>query len=202
MSMDPESNPIPTAVKELLSLFDGPLSEVRFPDVDGPALRDQVAEVDAAVKEVEAAAAAWAEAKRTVDARLEVLLQKAQRALAYARVYAEDKPELDAQLAGIVVPKWGDPRGTKLTSGESVAARKRGRPRKNEATAPKSQKVITLLPGESTPAEAPASAEAPAPVVVADASSEEPAPVSDVTTSADVETEIEIDADAEVSAAE
>jgi hypothetical protein len=128
MTMDPDSNPIPTAVKELLALFDGPLADVRFPDVDGATLREQVASVDAAVKDVEAAAAAWAEAKRTVDARLETLLQKAQRTLAYARVYAEDKPELDAQLAALILPKWGDPRGIKTNGAETVAARKRGRP--------------------------------------------------------------------------
>jgi hypothetical protein len=152
MTMDPDSNPIPTAVKELLALFDGPLADVRFPDVDGATLREQVASVDAAVKDVEAAAAAWAEAKRTVDARLEALLQKAQRTLAYARVYAEDKPELDAQLAALVLPKWGDPRGTKTNGAEPVAARKRGRPKKTETA--KSEPIITLLPGSTSEAEA------------------------------------------------
>lgn len=158
MTMDPDSNPIPTAVKELLGLFDGPLSEVRFPDVDGAALREQVASVEAAVKDVEAAAAAWAEAKRSVDARLEVLLQKSQRALAYARVYAEGRPELDAQLAALLLPKWGDPRGTKPTSAEPVAARKRGRPRKVDAAAappPPSEPAITLLPAADVDAAAP-----------------------------------------------
>jgi len=143
MSMD-EQNPIPTAVKELLALFDGPLASVTFPDVDGVALREQAASVDAAVRDVEAAAAAWAEAKRTVDARLEVLLQKAQRALAYARIYAEDKPELDASLAALIVPRWGDPRGTKAQS-EVAPARKRGRPKKSETTpAPAKAEPIAL----------------------------------------------------------
>lgn len=164
MTMDPDSNPVPTAVKELLALFDGPLAEVRFPDVDGAALREQVASVDAAVKDVEAAAAAWAEAKRAVDARLETLVQKAQRALAYARVYAEDKPELDAQLAALVFPKWGDPRGTKTGGAEQqVAARKRGRPKKSETTAAPKAEVVTLLP-----------AGAPAPEIALPASTPEP----------------------------
>ncbi len=157
MSTDADQNPIPTAVKELLALFDGPLSSVTFPDVDGPSLREQAASVDAAVHEVEAAAAAWAEAKRNVDARLEVLLQKAQRALAYARIYAEDKPELDATLAALVVPRWGDPRGSKAPvagrNGQDVApARKRGRPRKADVTPapPAAEPAVTLLP-EATP---------------------------------------------------
>ena len=157
MSSD-EQNPIPTAVKELLALFDGPLANLSFPDVNGEALREQAASVDAAVREVEAAAAAWAEAKRQVDARLEVLLQKAQRALAYARIYAEDKPELDATLAALVVPRWGDPRGQKgpasrFTQQEVAPARKRGRPRKSDVptpTPPAVEEPITLLP-ESTP---------------------------------------------------
>ena len=145
MSMDADQNPIPTAVKELLALFDGPLASVNFPDVDGAALREQAASVDAGVREVEAAAAAWAEAKRTVDARLEVLLQKAQRALAYARIYAEDKPELDAALAALVLPRWGDPRGSKAQS-EVAPARKRGRPRKTETAAPAAKPEPVLLP--------------------------------------------------------
>lgn len=196
MTMDPDSNPIPTAVKELLALFDGPLSEVRFPDVDGAALREQVASVDAAVKDVEAAAAAWAEAKREVDARLEVLLQKAQRALAYARVYAEGKPELDAQLASLVFPKWGDPRGTKAAAPEPVAARKRGRPKKTEAAPapkaePRAEPAVTLLPAPAsapepeaaTPVDAtpPADAE---PEATAEAAIEsEPAPESEAAAS-------------------
>ncbi len=156
MSTDADHNPIPTAVKELLALFDGPLASVTFPDVDGPALREQVASVEAAVHDVEAAAAAWAEAKRAVDSRLEVLLQKAQRALAYARIYAEDKPELDATLASLVVPRWGDPRGNnKAPSGQDVApARKRGRPRKSDVAPtpppPEVAPAVTLLP-EATP---------------------------------------------------
>lgn len=152
MTMDPDSNPIPTAVKELLALFEGPLAEVRFPDVDGDALREQAASVDSAVKEVEAAAAAWAEAKRLVDARLEMLLQKAQRALSYARVYAEDKPELDAQLAALILPKWGDPRGSKAAAAETLAARKRGRPKKTDVAATPVDPVIPLLGGTAADA--------------------------------------------------
>ncbi|MBK8254793.1 MAG: hypothetical protein IPK82_19300 [Polyangiaceae bacterium] len=159
MSLDHESNPIPTAVKELLALFDGPLSSVQFPDVDGPALREHVAAVDAAVRDVEAAAAAWAEAKRAVDARLETLLSKAQRALAYARVYAEDKPELDAQLAALIVPKWGDPRGKGTP--ETVAARKRGRQKRVDVAPAKNENVVNLLP-ESVPPPSAVEAEAEA----------------------------------------
>lgn len=164
MSMDSDSNTIPTAVKELLALFDGPLSEVRFPEVDGAALKEQAESVEAAVRDVEAASQVWAEAKRAVDARLEVLLQKAQRALAYARVYAEDKPELDATLAALVVPKWGDPRGGRPPAGGEVAARKRGRPKKNaEPTeSSKSEPLITLLPASSGTPSADAADAAPA----------------------------------------
>jgi hypothetical protein len=159
--MDSEQNPIPTAVKELLALFDGPLADVRFPDVDGAALREQAASVEAAVRDVEAAAQVWAEAKRTVDARLEVLLQKAQRALAYARVFAEDKPELDATLAALVVPKWGDPRGSKAPAAgaEMAAARKRGRPKKNAGPSdPPKPAPLTLLPAPAADAETQAEA--------------------------------------------
>lgn len=147
MTMDSENNPIPTAVKDLLALFDGPLASVQFPDVDGVSLREHVASVDAGVRDVEAAAQAWAAAKRIVDERLEMLLTKAQRALAYARVYAEDKPELDAQLAQIVVPRWGDPRGARAVNGAEVApARKRGRPKKTDVAAARTEPLILAAP--------------------------------------------------------
>lgn len=163
MSMDqaPQS-PIPPALKDLLALFEGPLAQVQFPEVDAASLREHAAAVDAAAQDVEAAAAAWAAAKRAVDDRLEALLQKAQRALAYARVYAEDKPELSSALAAVALPRSGEaPRGPKPAAPAEmgVAARKRGRPRKNpagDAPPPSGEQVITLL-SEST--ETPAAAE-------------------------------------------
>lgn len=155
MSMDPAvQSPIPPALKDLLALFEeGPLAQVQFPDVDAAALREHAAAVDAAAQEVEVAAAAWAAAKRAVDERLEVLLQKGQRALAYARVYAEDKPELQAALAAVALSKPAEPKraAPAAAAPEMAAARKRGRPRKSEAAAaPSSTPIITLLPEGET----------------------------------------------------
>lgn len=155
-SMDPAAHsPIPAAVKDLLALFDGPLAKVQFPEVDAKALRQLATQVDAASEEVEAAAQAWAAAKRAVDERVEVLLQKAQRALAYARIYAEDKPEISAVLGTVSLPKAGDalPRGPKGGSPDMAPARKRGRPKKGE----------TVVPGPEAPAPVVLLAEPPPP---------------------------------------
>lgn len=158
-SMDPAAqSPIPAAVKDLLALFDGPLAKVQFPEVDAKALRQLATQVDAASEEVEAAAQAWAAAKRAVDERVEVLLQKAQRALAYARIYAEDKPEISSVLATVSLPRAGDalPRGPKSASSSSAdmaPARKRGRPKKGE----------TVVPGPEAPAPVVLLAEPPPP---------------------------------------
>lgn len=152
MSLDAPQDPIPTAVKELLALFDGPLADVRFPDVDAASLRELAASVETAKQDVETAAQAWAAAKRAVDDRLEALVQKTQRTLAYARVYAEDKPELAATLAAVALPKPADTRGPKSAPpAEMAAARKRGRPKKNAAAEPPPDgaPAVTLLPASS-----------------------------------------------------
>jgi len=157
--MDPApQSPIPAAVKDLLALFDGPLAKVQFPDVDAKALSELAASVDQATEDVETAAQAWAAAKRAVDERLETLLQKAQRALSYARVYAEDKPEISAVLATVTLPRSGDARGPKPAgTAEMAPARKRGRPKKGEtpaaATAAEPPPVV-LLAELPEPAEA------------------------------------------------
>jgi hypothetical protein len=166
MSLDAPQDPIPTAVKDLLALFDGPLAEVHFPDVDAAALRALAASVKAATDDVEAAAQMWAAAKRAVDERLEMLVQKTGRALAYARVYAEDKPELAATLAAVAMPRSADARGPKSAGPDMTAARKRGRPKKTAAAEPPpppSGPTVTLLPAstaeEATAEEATAAAE-------------------------------------------
>jgi hypothetical protein len=118
------------SVADLLALFAGPLAGVRFPDIDHETLRDLAGSVERGHAEVEEARAMLTAAETALELRVNELLLRAQRARAYARVYAEGKTELQAQLDGIALPKPGPrPAPGPLTS-PGAEPRRRGRPRK------------------------------------------------------------------------
>ncbi|MBL8620923.1 MAG: hypothetical protein JNK64_06450 [Myxococcales bacterium] len=135
--MSTPSDALDPSLRELVELFAGPLATVSFPGVDGRRLGTLAAQVEADTAELarlDAAAAALRQ--RLSDAR-DDLLQRAQRALAYARVYAdgEGPPELAAQLDAVVLPRTRSQRpapavATTAATAEPAAPRKRGRPRK------------------------------------------------------------------------
>lgn len=88
MIRDDTQQPIEPALLTLLGLFDGPLADVRFPDVDRASLTEHAEQVRACASAVEAAEAALTEARLRLRAAREGLAQHGERALAYARVYA------------------------------------------------------------------------------------------------------------------
>ncbi|MCK6549276.1 hypothetical protein L6R52_25765 [Myxococcota bacterium] len=101
------NDPIPSPVRALLEVFKAELPEVRFPDVDFAVLEATEAEVMKQTEAVAQAEAALADAKKAQLEAFESLMAKSRRALAYAKVFAEDKPELMAKLdaIGLKVPK-------------------------------------------------------------------------------------------------
>lgn len=99
------SDPVAAPLLELLAVFEGPLKDVRFPDVDRAVLVELADGVRASAEDVERAGAALLAAKAALDDRREALLRMSQRALAYARVYAEDDADLRAKLDSIAMPK-------------------------------------------------------------------------------------------------
>lgn len=101
------NDPIPSPVRALLEVFQAELPEVRFPDVDFALLQATEAEVMKQTEAVALAEAALADAKKAQLEAFESLMAKSRRALAYAKVFAEDKPELMAKLdaIGLKVPK-------------------------------------------------------------------------------------------------
>ncbi|HTJ82257.1 MAG TPA: hypothetical protein VL400_11095 [Polyangiaceae bacterium] len=130
MPESPNRTALDPSAAELLALFAGPLASVRFPDVDHATLDELATGVERGHAEVEQARALLAAAEAAFDERKDELLRRVQRAKAYARVYAEGNPELQARLDAIVLPRPGtrpaaDPRATPET-----APKKRGRPRK------------------------------------------------------------------------
>lgn len=90
-----ENEPIAAPLQKVLSLFtEGPLAGVAFPDVDASSLTDLAEAVHAEAQKVTAAEAAVTEARAALAERQVALRTKAQRALAYARIYADGAPEL------------------------------------------------------------------------------------------------------------
>lgn len=107
-------------VQAILELFQGPLAEVRFADVDAAGLASVAAEVESAAAEVARQEARLGELRQSLSERQDALLVLAQRALAYARVYAEHDEALTEQLARISLPRAAKPRKPSATKPESV----------------------------------------------------------------------------------
>jgi len=101
---------LPAPVQAVLELFQGPLSDVRFADVDAAGLANLAAEVEGAASAVAQQEAQLADLRQTLAERQDALLLLAQRAVAYARVYAEHDEALTEQLARITLPRAGKPR--------------------------------------------------------------------------------------------
>jgi hypothetical protein len=134
----PES-PVAPALQSLTELFGAELREVRFPDVDGPTLAAAVNAVHASAAELARAEAVVEAARLALAEKQDALLLKGQRALAYARIYAEESPALLARLEGLQLPRGRKPvrpeapaaSSAPTAVAEPVAPRRRGRPPKS-----------------------------------------------------------------------
>ncbi len=142
---------ISAPIQAVLDLFEHELKLVRFGDLDSKRLLGLAEEVREAADAVAAHEARTAELRAALAERQEVLLQQAQRALAFARIHAEDDVELTAKIAEISLP-----RAPKRPKGDAA--------RPQEAAAAESPKAKPArakeAPGEAaednSPAEAPA----------------------------------------------
>jgi hypothetical protein len=112
-------------IQSVLELFNGPLSSVRFADIDASGLTNLAAEVEAAASEVQRHEAKLAELRQGLAQRQEALLVLAQQALAYARVYAENDEPLLEELNRISLPRAAKARkpGAAKAAGTRDAAR-------------------------------------------------------------------------------
>jgi ElaB/YqjD/DUF883 family membrane-anchored ribosome-binding protein len=127
-------NPIPSAIQDVLDLFQNQLAPVTFGGLEAGVLTsgaEAVREAASALVEAEAAAE---EARSLLVEKQDELAQKAQRALAYARIYAEDDPTLLAKVEAIALPRTGRRTPKEDESGQTGASpmRRRGRPPKND----------------------------------------------------------------------
>lgn len=103
-------NSMSPPLQAVLQLFQGPLADVRFADIDAAGLASITAEVESAADAVAQQEAQLSELRQTLVERQDALLLLAQRALAYARVYAEHDDALTEQLARISLPRPAKPR--------------------------------------------------------------------------------------------
>lgn len=124
-------------IEALLRLFHEDLAEVRFPGLDTAVLAAAAAKLRDAEAEVQRAALALEAAQATQRDAGAALAGKAQRALAYARIYAEDHPALRARLDAL------DALDAPVAAADAQpAARRRGRP-------PKAAEPPALFLGEA-----------------------------------------------------
>jgi len=135
-------NAITPPMQTLLDLFHSHLADVRFGDVDAKSLARLATEVQSTADVVTAAQVALDSARIALHERQETLTLHAQRALAYARVYAEADESLSARLEAVTLPRAARRSRTDaspssaasevlvLTSDAQPARRPRGRPRK------------------------------------------------------------------------
>ncbi|HEX8823134.1 MAG TPA: hypothetical protein VF794_24610 [Archangium sp.] len=138
-----ENDPISPAMRALLEVFSTELSEVKFPDVDVEVLDEAAARVKAQAEAVAQAQAALEAARQALGESQEALLQKGQRALAYARVFAEEDASLSMKLEAISLPraarKVARPEGGApevAAQNDETAPKRRGRPPKSRPSAP------------------------------------------------------------------
>ena len=134
------TEPIASPVHQFLDLFAQQFADVKFADLDTRVLVDAAARVTAEADAVTRAEAALEAARATLLEGQEALYTKAQRALAYARIYAEDDADLSARLDAIALPRplRRPPREageiSVTNASESAPARRRRSPRDGAAT--------------------------------------------------------------------
>ena len=120
----------------VLDLYTHDLANVQFPGVSLTILEQADRAVKEALSELAQAEALVESAHATLLVRQEELAQRATRALAYARIYAEADDALSEKVAAIAAMPGLSPRGarrpTEALAGQSLAAapRRRGRPAK------------------------------------------------------------------------
>jgi multidrug efflux pump subunit AcrA (membrane-fusion protein) len=139
-----DNDPISPAMRALLEVFSTELSEVKFPDMDVEVLEEAAGRVREQAEAVARAQAALEAARQALVESQEALQQKGQRALAYARVFAEEDEALSTKLEAISLPK-GVRKGVRPEIGvadeaaarnDESAPKRRGRPPKSRPSAP------------------------------------------------------------------
>lgn len=129
----PISPIVPAPVRTFIDLFDAQLESVAFPDVDRGSLHDHADEVSAALVALEDARAQVEAARQALESAQAALLRHARKGLAYARIYADGKPDLDAQLGAIALDPAPKARKRRRRKAPAVVEPKAALPLEQEA---------------------------------------------------------------------
>jgi hypothetical protein len=130
-SPTPKHDPTPAFAHQVLELYADALREVRFPDLDLALLEAARDALLVSQLEVERSEAQLQAARAVLEVKSEALQAKAERALAYARVFALGDAALSAQLAEIGGGVRKKPLA--LVEGGTAPGKRRGRSKKSEA---------------------------------------------------------------------
>lgn len=125
-SIIPGPDPIAEPIARLIELFGAHAEALCFPEVDHSTLHADAEAVRHAAAEVARCERALAEARDQLEERRDELRARASRGLAYARIFAEDDPELLGSLTDIEL----SPRRRAAPKRAAAEPRRRGRPRK------------------------------------------------------------------------
>jgi hypothetical protein len=134
---------IPPAMGTLLELFATELADQRFGEIDRAALESAAAAERTAAHELAEIEAMAETARAALEAAREALLAKGQRALAYARIYAESSPALDERLQSITLARG-------LRRPEPILAESAPRPRGRPPKVPKVEGGTLPLAGTTS----------------------------------------------------
>lgn len=132
----PQLDATPALASQVIDLYSSSLTDVRFPDLDLEDLLALQNDLHDAQLEIERLEAELAQARSELEVRSQALLTKSERALAYARVYAQGDEELTTRLSEIGRSKRSGTGDAGASLGEAPA--KRGRK-------PKAAKLSTLF---------------------------------------------------------
>lgn len=116
--MKPNASP---QTQRILELFSGPLRAVRFPDLDADTLTHAASAVEDARIAVASAEATLEAARRALVDSEDALERTSERALAYARVYALERPELRTAIEAVAEPPRRGPGRPRKPRAEKAA---------------------------------------------------------------------------------
>jgi hypothetical protein len=97
-STSPKRDPLPPFCRDVLQLYTEALAEVRFPDLDLGSLQASAEQVRSAQLAVERVEAKLETARAQLQEQLDAMTGRAERALAYAQVFARTDPTLQARV--------------------------------------------------------------------------------------------------------
>lgn len=136
-SITPVRDPVAEPLVALLDVFGAHAPALRFPEVDHAILEGLAEAVREAAAEVTRCEQALAGARQALDERHEALRTRAERAIAYAKIYAEDDTTLRERLDAIEL------------SPSRAAPRRKAKPKRNPRRPAKARRTSPAAADES-----------------------------------------------------